>query len=142
LSFAEAERSLTQRDRGTLAWLIHALDASTELARKAESTHKEYRRMFRVIEDAFGDASLAAVEDPRFTGICSTGMTRLPLARRVKLTTGSLSSASFLPGQSGDRRSRPILSPMVLIARTGAIGRRSSGRRRISGDLSPSPLQN
>jgi integrase len=68
VSFAEAERSLAQRNRGTLAGLIRAFDASTELARKAESTRKEYRRMFRVIEDAFGDAPLAAVEDPRFTG--------------------------------------------------------------------------
>ncbi len=68
VSFAEAERSLGQRDQGTLAGLIREFDASAELARKAESTREEYRRMFRAIEDAFGDAPLAALEDPRFAG--------------------------------------------------------------------------
>src|SRR5690349_5135668 len=67
-SYAEAEKARAQRDRGTLGGLIREFDASTELARKAESTRKEYRRMLKAIEDAFGDVPLAALEDPRFTG--------------------------------------------------------------------------
>jgi len=68
VSFAEAERIYAQRDRGTLAGLIREFDGSAEFARKAGSTQREYRRMFRAIEDEFGAAPLMALDDPRFTG--------------------------------------------------------------------------
>jgi integrase len=68
VSFADAERLSTQRDGGTLAGLIREFDGSVEFARKAESTRREYRRMFRSIEDEFGDVPLTVLEDPRFAG--------------------------------------------------------------------------
>ena len=67
-SFAEAEKARAQRDRGTLAGIIREFDASTEFGRRAASTRKEYRRMFKAIEDAFGDVPLAVLEDTRFLG--------------------------------------------------------------------------
>jgi len=54
VSFAQAERAYTQPNQGTLAGLIREFDGSAEFARKAESTQREYRRMFRAIEDELG----------------------------------------------------------------------------------------
>ena len=68
VSFAEAERAYTQPNQDTLAGLIREFDGSAEIARKAESTQREYRRMFRAIEDEFGGVPVAVLDDPRFTG--------------------------------------------------------------------------
>lgn len=66
--YAAAERSLVDRQKGTLSGLIRDFTQSTEFANRAESTQKEYKRMLTKIEDKFGKMPIAVLEDPRVRG--------------------------------------------------------------------------
>lgn len=66
--YAAAERSQVDRHKGTLAGLIREFIQSSEFAKRADSTQKEYRRMLTKIEDKFGKMPLAVLEDPRVRG--------------------------------------------------------------------------
>lgn len=64
-SYAEAEKTLADRHKGTVSQLIGDYSLSPEFAKRAVSTQKEYRRMLTRIEEKFGDMPITALADPR-----------------------------------------------------------------------------
>src|SRR4051794_17304756 len=49
-SYAQAERTLRQRAKGTVSDLIRRFEASPDFAEMADTTKCEYRRKFKVID--------------------------------------------------------------------------------------------
>lgn len=68
-SYATAERTLIERHPDVCAGLIRAFLTSPEFENNLQlTTQKEYRRLLTAIDAKFGDAPIAALEDPRFEG--------------------------------------------------------------------------
>src|SRR5262249_52654697 len=66
-SYATAERTLRERAKGTISGLIRRFEASPQFAdMRADTTQKEYRRKFRVIESKWGSAPVSAFNDKQF----------------------------------------------------------------------------
>lgn len=63
-AFADAERQMVERLRGTFPSLIKDYTTSKEFLKKAPSTQKEYKRMLTKAEVKFYDLPLSALEDP------------------------------------------------------------------------------
>ncbi|RMB12148.1 tyrosine-type recombinase/integrase [Eilatimonas milleporae] len=66
-AYVKAETSIksTDRNEGTLKGLIQRYVTSPEFEDLRERTRKDYGRMIRKIEDAFGDLPVDALNDPR-----------------------------------------------------------------------------
>ncbi len=62
-ALAAAEKSLSERHRGTFNQLSHAFTTSPEFSKLADSTQKEYGRMLRKAENKFGTMPLGALDD-------------------------------------------------------------------------------
>jgi integrase len=67
-SYAAAERSVRERAKGTISDLIRRFEESPVCAPEnmAESTRKEYRRKFKVIEREWGSAPIASFNEKEF----------------------------------------------------------------------------
>ena len=66
-SYAAAERSFRGRAKGTISDLIRRFQESPAFTDKmAETTQKEYRRKFKIVERNWGSAPLAAFDDKDF----------------------------------------------------------------------------
>lgn len=66
-SYAAAENTIRQRAKGTIADLIRRFEASPEFVNMREdTTQKEYRRKFRVIDRKWGTAPISAFNDKNF----------------------------------------------------------------------------
>jgi len=66
-SYAAAEHAMRDRNKGTIVSLIRRFEESPEFADlRAETTQKEYRRKFKVIEREWGLAPLASFNDKQF----------------------------------------------------------------------------
>src|SRR6266536_3687319 len=65
-SYAAAERSMRERNRGTLADLVRRFEASPEYADMAETTRTEYRRKFKRIDREWGSCPISALTDAEF----------------------------------------------------------------------------
>jgi integrase len=65
-SLATAEKSQQQRNAGTLAGLIREFEGTKQWRRLAESTKKEYRRVFKFWDGEYGTCPYAALEDKAF----------------------------------------------------------------------------
>jgi integrase len=64
-SYADAEKYLRERARGTINGLIRRFEASPQFP-KAESTRAEYRRKFKIIEKRWGSAPISAFTEREF----------------------------------------------------------------------------
>ncbi|MCC7483036.1 MAG: tyrosine-type recombinase/integrase [Hyphomicrobiales bacterium] len=62
-ALAAAEKTFSDRHRGTFNQLSHAFSTSPEFAGLADSTRKEYGRMLSKAEDRFGSMPIAALDD-------------------------------------------------------------------------------
>lgn len=60
--YEEACKNRKRPPEGTLFGLIASYRASTEFTSRAESTQKEYRRYLKLIEEAFGEMEIEALE--------------------------------------------------------------------------------
>jgi integrase len=65
-SFAAAEQSLPQRNAGTLSGLIREFEETKQWRRLAESTKKEYKRVFTFWDAEYGTCPYRALEDKAF----------------------------------------------------------------------------
>nr|WP_278437284.1 tyrosine-type recombinase/integrase [Brucella anthropi] len=65
-SIAAAELKMRSRDSGTLDGVIREFEETAKYRRLAESTKKEYRRIFTFWSDKFGTCPLAGLEDKGF----------------------------------------------------------------------------
>jgi integrase len=65
-SLAEAEKSQQSRDAGTLSKLIRDFEKTNQWRRLAESTKKEYRRVFKFWDGKYGTCPFRALEDKAF----------------------------------------------------------------------------
>jgi integrase len=65
-SFALAEQSLRQRHDGTLTSIIRQFESTKQWRRLAESTKKEYRRVFKFWDAEYGTCPHRALEDKAF----------------------------------------------------------------------------
>jgi integrase len=65
-SFTAAEQSLRQRHVGTLSNLIREFEQTKQWRRLAESTRKEYRRVFLFWDARYGTCPYRALEDKAF----------------------------------------------------------------------------
>jgi integrase len=65
-SFAEAEDSHRSRNTGTLSGLIREFEETNQWRRLAESTKKEYRRVFKFWDGKYSTCPLGALEDKAF----------------------------------------------------------------------------
>jgi integrase len=65
-SFSAAENSVRDRNAGTLAGLIREFEGTKQWRRLAESTKKEYRRVFKFWDGQYGTCPFAALEDKAF----------------------------------------------------------------------------
>src|SRR5580700_480061 len=65
-SLAAAEQSQSQRTAGTLAGLIRDFEGTKQWRRLAESTKKEYRRVFAFWDAEYGTCPYRALEDKNF----------------------------------------------------------------------------
>jgi integrase len=65
-SFADAERSMRRRDVGTLSGLIREFEGTKQWRRLADSTKKEYRRVFKFWDSDYGTCPHRALEDKAF----------------------------------------------------------------------------
>jgi len=65
-SFAAAEHSQQARHLGTLSGLIREFEATKQWRRLAESTKKEYRRVFKFWDSEYGTCPFRALEDKAF----------------------------------------------------------------------------
>ena len=63
--YAEAERSIVERTRGTFNGLVRDYTGSPEFDKRADSTKIEYRRMLTKAEAVFGSMPIGALDDPR-----------------------------------------------------------------------------
>ena len=66
-SYADAERSMRERSKGTISDLIKRFEASVDFDR-AESTKAEYRRKFKIIERKWGAAPISCFNEMAFKG--------------------------------------------------------------------------
>lgn len=66
VSYAAAEESIQQRNAGTLAGILRDFQETGKWRRLAESTKKEYRRVFSFWEDTYGSCPYRALEDKAF----------------------------------------------------------------------------
>ena len=65
-SLAAAEKSQQQRNAGTLSGLIREFEGTKQWRRLAESTKKEYRRVFKFWDGEYGTCPYVALEDKAF----------------------------------------------------------------------------
>src|SRR5208337_4419589 len=65
-SYAAAERSTRERDRGTLTDLIRRFEGTPEYGVMAETTRAEYRRKLRRIDRDWGTCPIAGLTDREF----------------------------------------------------------------------------
>jgi integrase len=65
-SYAAAERSLRERAKGTISDLMRRFEDSPVYAGMADTTRREYRRKFKVIERKWGTAPIVAFNDKEF----------------------------------------------------------------------------
>jgi integrase len=65
-SYAAAEQSNRRRDAGTLSGLIRDFEQTKQWRRLAESTKKEYRRIFAFWDSEYGTCPHRALEDKAF----------------------------------------------------------------------------
>jgi integrase len=65
-SLAAAEDSQRHRDAGTLAGLIREFEGTKQWRRLADTTKKEYRRVFKFWDSEYGTCPYAALEDKAF----------------------------------------------------------------------------
>ena len=65
-SFAAAEQSNQRRDVGTLSGLIREFEGTKQWRRLAESTQKEYKRVFKFWDAEYGTCPYRALEDKAF----------------------------------------------------------------------------
>jgi len=65
-SFAAAEQSKRQHDAGTLSGLIRDFERTKQWRRLADSTKKEYRRVFKFWDGEYGTCPYRALEDKAF----------------------------------------------------------------------------
>ena len=91
-SYAAAETSLRERAKGTISGLIRRFEASPQFAdMRADTTQREYRRKFRVIEHKWGSAPIAAFNDKQFrTDVLDW---RDEIAKRARREADNLTSA-------------------------------------------------
>jgi integrase len=91
-SYAAAERSLRDRAKGTISSLIRRFEDSPEFAdMRADTTQKEYRRKFKVIECKWGSAPIAAFNDKQFR--VDVLAWRDEIAKRARREADNLTSA-------------------------------------------------
>jgi integrase len=91
-SYAVAERSLRDRAQGTISGLIRRFEGSPEFAdMRADTTQKEYRRKFKVIERKWGSAPIASFNDKTFRTDVLTW--RDAIAKRARREADNLTSA-------------------------------------------------
>jgi integrase len=91
-SYAAAERSIRDRAQGTIAGLIRRFENSPDFAdMRADTTQKEYRRKFKVIERDWGSAPLASFNEKQFrTDVLEW---RDKIAKRARREADNLASA-------------------------------------------------
>jgi integrase len=65
-SFAAAQETMRQRNIGTLAGLIREFEETKQWRRLADSTKKEYRRIFKFWDAEYGTCPYPALEDKAF----------------------------------------------------------------------------
>ncbi len=65
-SFAAAQESTQQRDAGTLSGLIRAFEGTKQWRRLADTTKKEYKRVFKFWDAEYGTCPYRALEDKAF----------------------------------------------------------------------------
>jgi integrase len=65
-SFAAAHESKQQRDAGTLSGLIRAFEGTKQWRRLADTTKKEYKRVFKFWDAEYGTCPYRALEDKAF----------------------------------------------------------------------------
>lgn len=65
-SYAAAERSTSDRSKGTISELIRRFEGSPVFADLGDATKAEYRRKFKIIERKWGTAPVAAFNDKSF----------------------------------------------------------------------------
>jgi integrase len=91
-SYAAAERSLRDRAKGTIAGLIRRFEDSPQFADlRADTTQKEYRRKFKVIERKWGSAPIASFNDKQFR--VDVLEWRDQIAKRARREADNLASA-------------------------------------------------
>ena len=91
-SYAIAERSLRDRAKGTISSLIRQFEDSPEFEdMRADTTQKEYRRKFKVIERKWGSAPISSFNERQFrTDVLEW---RDEIAKRARREADNLSSA-------------------------------------------------
>lgn len=67
-SYARAEATLRERQKGVFKHLIREYTASEEFQLLGDGTRSEYKRMLTKAEEKFGDLPVAALNDPRVKG--------------------------------------------------------------------------
>jgi hypothetical protein len=97
-SLAAAELSQQQRNAGTLAGLIREFEGTKQWRRLAESTKKEYRRVFTFWDGEYGTCPYAALEDKAFRNDVANGTTSSRRQSHGKRTTGSRSLRACFHG--------------------------------------------
>jgi integrase len=65
-SYSAAERGTRRRDAGTLAGLLREFESTKQWRRLAESTKREYRRVFKFWDSKYGTCPYRALEDKAF----------------------------------------------------------------------------
>jgi integrase len=65
-SFAAAEKTLRDRTKGTISDLIRRFESSPLFENMAETTRKEYRRKFKVLDREWGDGPVSSFTEPTF----------------------------------------------------------------------------
>src|SRR5579862_192551 len=65
-SFAAAEESLRKRNVGTLSGLIRDFEQTKQWRRLADSTKKEYKRVFKFWDAQYGTCPCGALEEKAF----------------------------------------------------------------------------
>lgn len=90
-SYAAAEKTIRNRAKGIIADLIRRFEASPVFADMADTTQKEYRRKFTVIDRKWGTAPIAAFNDKEFRK--DTLDWRDEIAKRARRESDNLMSA-------------------------------------------------
>src|SRR5690606_42078179 len=65
-SIADAEKSMLQRTDGTLSGLIREFEQTAKWRKLAESTQKEYQRVFRFWDEQYGKVPLSGLATKSF----------------------------------------------------------------------------
>ena len=117
-SYAAAERSIRDRAKGTIASLIRRFENSPQFAdMRADTTQKEYRRKFKLIECKWGSAPIAAFNDKQFrTDVLEW---RDEIAKRARREADNLTSALARLGAGADRElDRNVLDKITRVYRS------------------------